>query len=108
VTLLLKLDTKNLHFARHAYVGPPYCGAVIPVIPIDPNGAREFLETLIAGFSVLGGVMAYYSGHAAYRALARDESPPVVAHSINEGIGEGFEAGVPAGIVALMIMGWTG
>jgi hypothetical protein len=28
---------------------------------IDPSGAREFLETLIAGFSVLGGVMAYYA-----------------------------------------------
>lgn len=71
--------------------------------PIDPSGARAFLESLIAGFSVLGGVMAYYSGHAAYRALARDEAPPVVAHSINEGIGEGFEAG----IMALMIMGWA-
>lgn len=73
---------------------------------VDPSGAREFLETLIAGFSVLGGVMAYYSGHAAYRALARDESPPVVAHGINEGVGKGFEAGVPAAIMALMIMGW--
>ena len=51
--------------------------------------------------------MAYYSGHAAYRALARDEAPPVVAHGINEGIGEGFEAGIPAGIMALMIMGWA-
>ena len=74
---------------------------------IDPSGTREFLEALIAGFSVLGGVMAYYSGHAAYLALAQDGSPPVVAHSINEGIGEGFEAGIPAAIVALMIMGWT-
>lgn len=76
--------------------------------PVDPSSTREFLEALIAGFSVLGGVMAYYSGHAAYRALARDESPPAVAHSINQGVGEGFEAGVPAAIVALMIMGWTG
>ena len=75
--------------------------------PVDPAGTREFLEALIAGFSVLGGIMAYYSGHAAYRALAQDESPFVVAHSINEGIGEGFEVGVPAAIMALMIMGWT-
>ena len=51
--------------------------------------------------------MAYSSGYAAYRTLAHDESPPVVAHSINEGVGEGFEAGVPAAIAALMIMGWT-
>ncbi len=75
--------------------------------PIDPGAAREFLEALIAGFSVLGGIMAYYSGHAAYQALAQDEAPPAVAHSINEGIGEGFEVGVPAAIMALMIMGWT-
>lgn len=75
--------------------------------PIEPGAAREFLEALIASFSVLGGVMAYYSGNAAYRALARDESPPVVAHRINEGLGAGFEVGVPAAIVALMIMGWT-
>ena len=69
--------------------------------PIDPAGAREFLETLIAGFSVLGGFMAYSSGYAAYRTLAHDESASVVAHSVNEGIGEGFEAGVPAAIAAL-------
>jgi len=74
---------------------------------IDPSGAREFLEALIAGFAVLGGIMACYSGHAAYRALADDESPPVVAHGINKGIAEGFEAGVPLAIVALMIMGWS-
>jgi hypothetical protein len=75
--------------------------------PLDPMATRDFLEALVAGFSVLGGIMAYYSGHAAYRALAQDESPPVVAHCINEGIGQGFEAGVPAAIMALMIMGWT-
>lgn len=75
--------------------------------PIDPTGVRAFLEALIAGFSVLGGIIAYYSGHAAYRALAQDESPLVVAHHINEGLGEGFEVGVPAAIMALMIMGWA-
>ena len=75
--------------------------------PIDPSGARAFLESLIAGFSVLGGVMACYSGHAACLALAHDESPPAVAHSINKGIAEGFEAGAPLAIVALMITGWT-
>ncbi|HEY8810113.1 MAG TPA: hypothetical protein VIM28_08835 [Solirubrobacterales bacterium] len=75
--------------------------------PVDPSTTREFLEALVAGFSVLGGFMAYSSGYAAHRTLAHDESPPVVAHSINEGVGEGFEAGVPAAIAALMIMGWT-
>lgn len=72
-----------------------------------PSATREFLEALIAGFSVLGGIMAYYSGDAACRAIARNESPPVIAHKINEGLGAGFEVGVPAAVVALMIMGWA-
>ena len=75
--------------------------------PIDPNGAREFLEALIAGFSMLGGVMAYFSGFEAYRALTQNESPSTVAHSINEGIGIGFEIGAPAALLTLMIIEWT-
>ncbi|HEY5815232.1 MAG TPA: hypothetical protein VIS95_02710 [Solirubrobacterales bacterium] len=75
--------------------------------PIDPGIAREFLEALIAGFSVLGGIMAYFSGLEAYRALARNEAPSAVAHSINEGISNGFEIGMPMASLALMIMGWT-
>lgn len=77
------------------------------VTSVDPGAAREFLEALIAGFSVLGGVMAYFSGFEAYRALARNETPSAVAHSVNEGIGAGFEIGVPMASIALMIMGWT-
>jgi hypothetical protein len=99
-----EVGAKNFHLTRHSRADPPYGGGMIPV---DPNTAREFLEALIAGFSVLGGVMAYSSGYAAYRTLAHDESPPVVAHNINEGVGEGFEAGMPLAVVALMIMGWT-
>jgi hypothetical protein len=75
--------------------------------PLDPAGAREFLEAIIAAFSVLGGAMAYYSGYAAYLALAQNESPASLAHGINQGIGEGFALGVPAAIMALMIMGWS-
>jgi hypothetical protein len=75
--------------------------------PVDPSTTREFLEALVAAFSVLGGVMAYFSGFEAYRALAQNESPSTVAHSINEGIGTGFEVGAPAAFWALMIMGWT-
>lgn len=56
---------------------------------------------------MLGGVMAYFSGFEAYRALAQNESPSTVAHSINEGIGIGFEIGVSAALWTLMIMGWT-
>jgi len=61
--------------------------------PIDPTGAREFLEAVIAGFAVLGGVMAYFSGYAAHRALANNEPSYIVANSIDEGIGDGFEVG---------------
>ena len=93
-----------MHLTHHPRVAATYGAGMAP---IDPGAAREFLEALIAGFSVLGGIMAYYSGRAAYQAIARDESPPIVAHSINEGIGEGFEVGVPAAVMALMIMGWT-
>jgi hypothetical protein len=74
---------------------------------IDPTTAREFLESIVTGFSILGGLMAYFSGYNAHRALARDDLPLAVAQSINEGVGEGFELGVPAAIVALMIVGWT-
>lgn len=65
------------------------------------------MEALIAGFAVLGGLMAYFSGLAAHRALANNESPSLVADHINEGICEGFEVGAPAALAALMIMGWT-
>ena len=76
------------------------------MIPVEPGNAREFLEAIIAAFSVLGGVMAYYSGYAGYQALAQDQPPSSLAHEINQGIGEGFALGVPAAIMALMIMGW--
>lgn len=72
----------------------------------DPGSAQEFLEAIIASFSVLGGTMAYFSGYAAYGALARAEPSTAVAQGINEGIAEGFGLGVPASIMALMIMGW--
>lgn len=85
-------------------VGDPYGGCVTP---ISPDVAREFLEALVAGFSVLGGVMAYANGYAANQALARGETPSGATHSINEGISDGFEYGVPAALVAFMIMGWT-
>lgn len=78
------------------------------VASIDPASAKEFLESLIAAFAVLGGVMAYFSGFAAHRGLRNGEAPSEVAHSINEGLGDGFETGVPGAIMALMIMGWTG
>lgn len=75
--------------------------------PIDAAGAREFLEAIIAAFSVLGGGMAYFSGFAASQALAQGQSPELVAHRINEGVAEGFELASPLSIVALIIVVWT-
>jgi len=74
---------------------------------LDPAAAREFLEAIIAAFSVLGGLMAYFSGFNAYRSLIRGHAPPVLAHAVNAGLGEGFAAGTPGALIALMIMGWT-
>lgn len=77
------------------------------MVSIDPASAREFLEGVIAAFAVLGGVMAYFSGYEASKALAENQPPAAVAERINEGLGVGFDLGGRAAIVALMIMGWT-
>jgi hypothetical protein len=74
---------------------------------LDPASARQFLESLIAAFSVLGGVMAYFSGYAASNALGQDMPSGKVSAGINQGLGVGFEVGVPSAIMALMIMGWS-
>lgn len=74
---------------------------------LDPATARQFLEALVAAFSVLGGIMAYFSGYAAANDLGQDLSPGRVAASVNEGLGVGFEVGVPSAILALMIIGWS-
>ena len=78
---------------------------------VDPSATRELLEAFIAAFSVLGGGMAYTSGfraaQALAQALAQDDLPEVVSHSINEGIGVGFETCSPLSMIALIIMVWT-
>ncbi|HEX5763044.1 MAG TPA: hypothetical protein VFY04_07975 [Solirubrobacterales bacterium] len=73
--------------------------------PVDPSTAREFLEALVAAFSILGGVMAYTSGFAA--TTAQDQSADALAHRINEGIAEGFRWGAGAAVLALIIIVWT-
>ncbi|HWM55560.1 MAG TPA: hypothetical protein VNO20_09250 [Solirubrobacterales bacterium] len=75
--------------------------------PIDPGSAREFLESIIAAFSVLGGGMACFSGYYAAQALAQRQPPEFVAQRINEGLGEGFKWVSPFSIVALIIVVWT-
>ena len=75
--------------------------------PIDPAIAREFLEALIAAFSVLGGGIAYLSGYYAAQALAEDLPSEVLGQAVNEGIGLGFKHASPFSIVALIIMVWS-
>lgn len=89
---------------RHACVDEPYGG---DMISIDPSGAREFLEAIIAAFSVLGGGMAGLSGFRAAEALNQGQPPAVVAYRINQGIGFGYETFSPLSILALIIMLWT-
>lgn len=73
----------------------------------DPAAVRDLLEATVAAFSVLGGVMAYWSGFSAAQALALEAPPEVLAHLINEGIARGFLSGSPAAVAALIIMVWT-
>lgn len=73
----------------------------------DPGSARELLEAVVTAFSILGGGMAYWSGFNAARALALEASPERLAHSINEGIGKGFEFFSLFSIATLIIALWT-
>jgi hypothetical protein len=91
-----------LHSACHTRVEASYRARMAPV---DLDSTREFLEAVIAGFSVLGGVMAYFSGFAASTAISQGRPPSEVAHKIDRGLAFGFNLGAPAAILALMIMG---
>ncbi|HWM63958.1 MAG TPA: hypothetical protein VNP96_08230 [Solirubrobacterales bacterium] len=74
------------------------------MVPLDLTGLRSFLEALIAGFSVLGGGMAYLSGSYAATALADERSADFVARRVNEGLGEGFTLSRWLSIIAFTIM----
>ncbi|HET6570799.1 MAG TPA: hypothetical protein VFG58_04855 [Solirubrobacterales bacterium] len=90
--------------ARHARVAATY-GVVMA--PIDADSVRTLLEAIIAGFAVLGGAMAYFSGFEAFIALRRSQSQTIVTERINRGLGVGFAVGAPFALMALMIMSWT-
>jgi hypothetical protein len=77
------------------------------VISIDPTGARELLEAIIAAFSILGGGMAYFSGFYAAQALAQNRPPDHLAHRIDVGIAQGFEYLSPISVLALIIVAWS-
>jgi hypothetical protein len=77
------------------------------MVPVDPTATRDFLEAIVAGFSILGGMMAYWSGYGAAQARAQGLSADLLADWINEGIADGFTWGWPMATAALMIMVWT-
>ena len=77
------------------------------MLPPDSESARGLLEGAIAGFSILGGGMAYLSGFYASQALAQDQPPEHIAHKVNEGLGLGFRVSSPLSVVALIIMVWS-
>lgn len=89
---------------RNARAGTAYRRGMVPA---DAGSVRELLEAVVTAFSVLGGGMAYWSGFNAARALALEESPERLAHSINEGIGKGFEVFSLFSVGTLIIALWT-
>jgi hypothetical protein len=50
------------------------------MVSIDPGTAKEFLEGVIAAFAVLGGIVAYFSGFEASKALAENQPPTAPGH----------------------------
>jgi len=71
------------------------------------SDARALIEAVVTAVSILGGEMAYCSGLRAAQASAAEQSPQALAHSINEGIAEGFKWGAPSAAVALIIVLWS-
>lgn len=73
----------------------------------DEHTARQLLDTVIAGFAVLGGTMAYTSGMAAAQAKASGEPPRAIGEAINDGIAEGFTWGALLAVGAIIIVSWS-
>ena len=51
--------------------------------------------------------MAYLSGYRAAQALAENNPSETVSQRVNEGVGQGFIAGAPLAILALIIELWS-
>jgi hypothetical protein len=73
----------------------------------DALAAHQFINAVVAAFSMLGGAMASVSGSWAAQAILEDQPPNVVSQRVNEGIGMGFVYGAPLALVALIIAVWT-
>jgi hypothetical protein len=76
------------------------------VLSVEIGDVRGLIEALVTAVSILGGVMAYRSGLAAARAMSQDQTPEILAQRINEGLGKGFSAGVPAAMFCLIVLLW--
>lgn len=74
---------------------------------IDAESASSMIEAAVTAVSVLGGTMAYFSGHAAAQAVSEELPPEILGQRVNEGLGEGFTWGWPAAVFALIIVMWT-
>jgi len=71
-------------------------------------GAAEFSELVqstVTAVSILGGAMAYMSGYNAAWALSGEAPPDQAAAMVNEGLGQGFVAGLPLAFLVLIIEG---
>jgi hypothetical protein len=68
---------------------------------------RGLIEAVVAGASILGGAMAYETGFAAARAVARGASPAALSWEINRGVARGFMWGSPLAAFAPILVGWN-
>lgn len=69
---------------------------------------RTLIEAAVTAASVLGGLMAYYSGLGAAEAVAEERPAAELAQAVNEGIAEGFKWGSPLAAIIFMIVLWSG
>jgi hypothetical protein len=69
------------------------------------HSVSDFIEVIVSAVSVLGGFMALWSGSAASRSVRANQEPGDVARRVNEGLAVGFEYGLPAAVLALILLG---
>jgi hypothetical protein len=74
------------------------------VAAMSGPAAYVLLEAVIAAASVLGGLMAFFSGWRASQARASGASPASLQEAINVGIAVGFDRGLGLAILALLIV----
>jgi hypothetical protein len=75
--------------------------------PHAAGDPRELIEAVISAASILGGAMAYCSGFRAAQAKGEGRTPEGLANSVNEGVAEGFQWGLPLAAITLIIVAWS-